>query len=220
MSESALYTGMQLEVFSASAGNLLFEARVTRVVREDFAEIERTSDAFPVLRGGEAVRLRGYNAKENRGVWLEGMLSPFGNHGEFWLVEGMKVTGQDGGRSSSRSYGTNAAGYVRPADAPETQDAPCRVSNVSTGGAAIRTAEEFSAGDVLLLSVKLRRGHAQPPLRCAVRRVTRRDEGYEYGCQFLEDSPEAGDAIIKTVLEIQMMGMPHAVELPPQQFRI
>lgn len=220
MNASPLCPGMRVEIL-ASAGELLFEAKVTRVVRDELVEIEKVSAAQAALPKETAeIRVRGYNTQLNRGLWLEGKIAPFArNREDYWLLEGLKVTGQDSGRTYSRQYDIDAVGFVQAAGDPEAAAVPCRITNISTGGAAVRTEARFAAGDELLLSAKVRKGKEQPPLLCRVRRITERDDGqFDYGCEFVEDGPEAEDRIIKTVLEIQIMGLPNAVELPPQLF--
>ena len=53
--------------------------------------------------------------------------------------------------------------------------------------------------------------HTQPfegiqlaPMICAVRRVTRRKNGFEYGCEFEDLSPAAESAIAKAITEMQL----------------
>ena len=218
MAELPIYPGMRVEVLNQN-DELLFVAKICRVPRDDFAELEKTDELLYEQGDDEAreVRLRGFNTKLNRGFWLEGNMLRFGQRSNtYWLLQKLHVVGQDSGRTYSRACYNTAVGTVRRADQPESESSSCKVSNLSYGGAAIKTAAVFGDDASLLLEIKLRKGKEQGPLLCRVRRITERDDGeFEYGCQFITDTQEMDDRVIRTLLEVQMMGMPNQIQLPP-----
>ena len=221
MASTPIYPGMRIEVLNAS-DELLFEAKVARVLREDFAEIEKITEG-PFEPGDDLipVRLRCFNAKLNRGLWLEGNMLRFGHKTTtYWLLEKLHVVGQDSGRTYSRAF-FSAEGRVRAEDAPEAEAADCQITNLSYGGAAVRTAARFREGATVLLDIRVRKGRSQGALPCIVRRVTERDDGsFDYGCQFVTDTQEQDDRVIRTLLEVQMMHMPNEIQPPPPLFPV
>ena len=200
-----VYNGMRVEVLDEES-KLLFVADA-QVLSAELIELVRTSQLLrPGLGAGAVpVSIRGFNAYENCGIHIDGVLSKLAqDQDSAWIVKELDVKGKDTGRSFSRAP-IKAKAWVCPENAARTEWLACDVVNASAGGVCFRAAERFSAGDKLSIRFKLRRGKEQPPLTIAVRRVSSRGEGYEYGCEFVDLNSETDAIITKTLIQLQIM---------------
>ena len=200
-----VYNGMRVEVLD-EGNELLFVADL-EVLGTEMIELVRTSELLrPDL--GESpipVSIRGFNAYENCGVHIDGVLSKLAqDQDSAWIVKELDVKGKDAGRSFSRSP-IKAKAWVCPEDMAQAKWVPCDVVNASAGGVCFRTSESFSSGDKLSIRFQLRRGKEQPPVTIAVRRASSRGEGYEYGCEFVDLNSETDAIITKTIIQLQIM---------------
>ena len=200
-----MYNGMRVEVLD-SENEMLFVADL-QVLSADMIELVRTSELLrPGLgKGAIPVSIRGFNAYENVGVHVDGMLSKLArDQDSAWIVKELDVKGKDTGRSFSRRP-IKAKAWVCQEDVAQAKWAPCDVVNASAGGVCFRTTEAFSVGDKLSIRFNLRRGKEQPPVTVAVRRANSRGEGYEYGCEFVDLNSEVDAIITKTIIQLQIM---------------
>ena len=200
-----MYNGMRVEVLDEE-GKLLFVADA-QVLSAELIELVRTSSLLRPGLGTSAVSvsIRGFNAYENCGVHIDGVLSKLAqDQDSAWIVKELDMKGKDTGRSFSRAP-IKAKAWVCPDSAAQANWLACDVVNASAGGVCFRTTERFSAGDRLSIRFKLRRGKEQPPLTIAVRRAGGRGEGYEYGCEFVDLSSEVDAVITKTIIQLQIM---------------
>ena len=200
-----VYNGMRVEALDKE-NKLLFVADL-EVLSAEMIELVRTSELLrPGL--GESpipVSIRGFNAYENCGVHIDGVLSKLAqDQDSAWIVKELDVKGKDTGRSFSRRS-IQAKAWVCPEKMAQTKWLPCDVVNASAGGVCFRTTELFSAGDRLSIRFKLRRGKEQPPLMIAVRRASSRGEEYEYGCEFVDLNSETDAIITRTIIQLQIM---------------
>ena len=204
-----VYQGMQFEVMSAS-GELLFEGRLSLIIREDFLELERTSEMFdPVREESTEVQARGFNVRLNYGIWMKATLQRLsGNRNEMWLLKNVRVVGRDSGRTFTRQY-TGAKGKILPEKSGDTKGADCDIVNVSAGGVCVRTSKDLKAGDAFRLHVDLRPEKALPPFNCVVRRVISQKDGVgQYGCSFVQAGNDEIDRnIIKMIIELQLSSL-------------
>ena len=201
-----VYNGMCMEVLDRS-GDLLFVADV-QVLSGTMIELVRTSE---LLRPDIAdmlplsVSVRGFNAYQNCGIHMDGMLSKLAqDQDSAWLVKNIDHKGRDAGRSFSRQPITTQA-WVRSLSEPEDQWLECKVVNASAGGVCFRTPEPLDPESKLSIRFRLRRGKEQPPLTVAIRRVTDRGDTFEYGTEFVDLTPEVNTVITRTVIALQNM---------------
>ena len=197
-----VYNGMRMEVLDHN-NELLFVGDV-EVLSEKMIEIVRTSDLLsPTITEGMAVSIRGFNAYENCGVHIDGVLYKLAHDQDSaWLVKELDVKGKDTGRSFTRQP-IHAQAWVQP-DGSE-QWLPCSVVNASAGGVCFRMNEPMEIGARLKIRFRLRQGHEQPPLAIEIRRATDRRTEFEYGCEFVDLSPEVDTIITRTVIRLQIM---------------
>ena len=82
---------------------------------------------------------------------------------------------------------------------------PCKMLNISVGGACISSEHKYYAGDKFLLKVKLMEDRPESAMFCQVLRVTEKeDDKFEYGCQFLELTEADQDQITQNIFAVQL----------------
>lgn len=199
-----VYNGMRVEVLDRE-NELLFLADA-QVLGAQMLELVRTSELLrPDIANALPVSIRGFNAYENCGIHIDGTLSKLAQgQDSAWLVKNLDVKGRDAGRSYKRSS-IQARGWVCPASPPSGPWLECEVVNASAGGVCFRAAEPFELGAKLHVRFRLRYGKEQPPLPIAIRRVTDKGETYEYGCEFVDLTPDIDTAITRTIIQLQIM---------------
>ena len=197
-----VYNGMRLEVLDRE-NELLFVADA-EALRETMLELVRTSELLhPVEEEPLPVSIRGFNAFQNCGIHIDGMLSRLAqSQDSAWIVRELDLKGNDAGRSFSRQP-IEARGWVQAAGTDGWID--IQVVNASAGGVCFRSAEHFEQGQKLNIRFRLRRGREQPPLAIAIRRISERADGYEYGSEFVDLTPEVETNITRTLIQLQIM---------------
>ncbi|MBQ9646748.1 MAG: PilZ domain-containing protein [Oscillospiraceae bacterium] len=199
-----VYNGMRMEVLDR--GNELLFVGDVEVQDPHMIEIVRTSDLLsPTVVDGMSVSIRGFNAYENCGVHMDGVLSKLAHDQDrAWLIKELDVKGKDAGRSFSRRP-IEAKAWVRPAGDGAAKWLECRVVNASAGGVCFRMTEPLEIAAKLSIRFYLGRDHEQPPLNIVVRRASDRGSEYEYGCEFVDLSPEVDTVITRTIIRLQIM---------------
>ena len=191
------YSGMRMEVMDED-GHLLFVAR-TSVTWDGVLELTPITTPHIDDPDGMYVTMRGYEEAIRKAVHMEGELE---QRSSTWRVSDIHVTGKDNDRAFFRQE-TAADGDVLPMKQTGITSNQCRVVNISAGGVCILTDKDFRVGEKLLLRAN-RMGDLQlPPLICVVRRVARRRNSFEYGCEFVDLKPAVEDAIVKAIMEMQ-----------------
>ena len=190
------YTGMRMEVMTPD-GKLLFAARSN-------VDLHNTLHLQPItvvrLKGNYIpVTLRGYEESARMAVHMEGTLVA---NGDIWDVEDVEIMGKENDRSFYRQD-TGIDGEVMPMRQAGIRRIPCKILNVSAGGAGLFLPAEYRVGDRFLLQSKALEKWSITPLVCEVRRVTKRKSGYECGCKFLELTPVKEDKIASAIMEMQ-----------------
>ena len=191
------YSGMRMEVMDED-GHLLFVAR-TSVTWDGVLELTPITAPNIDDPDGVSVTLRGYEEAIQKAVHMEGELEQRSNT---WRVSDIHVTGKDNDRAFFRQE-TSADGDVLPMKQTGITSNPCRVVNISAGGVCILTDKSFRLGERLLLRANAVGELQLPPLICVVRRVARRRNSFEYGCEFVDLKPAVEDAIVKAIMEMQ-----------------
>ena len=198
------YTGMRIEVMDEDE-DLLFVAR-SKVLWD--GSMELTPITTPHIDEDTDylyVTLRGYEESVRKAVHMEGDMVK--RNDKEWRVSNVHVTGKDNDRNFFRQDTGSADGTVTPMKQTGISSNPCKIINISAGGACIQTDREFMVGDKLLLRANPLKDLELPTLICVVRRVTRRKGAYEYGCEFDNLRPSVEDAIAKSIMEMQRKRM-------------
>lgn len=202
----SVYSHMRVEV-TTKDGQMLFVAKLMYPQRHT-AELHQYSEAdSPLLKDcSEAaalpVHIRGYHDRFRKAVYMEGFISPMPNH--IWLVSHLYVARVGNDRAFFR-LDTDLPASVTKFSGRSAGDFPCRLLNISVGGACIASEQRYWEGDKLLLSVKLLEDRDSSIMYCQVLRVIEKEgEPFQYGCRFLELNDADQDKITENIFAAQL----------------
>lgn len=191
-----IYSGMRVEVTTAE-GQLLFVAKLMGLCG-DKAELHQYSEMeIPEEQEAFCVNIRGYNDHNRKAVYMEGRIAPLPRH--IWRVEGLTVTRVGNDRAFFR-LSTNRNATATMFSGLEIGEKPCKMLNISAGGACILSKHCYHMGDKFLLKVQLMEDRPESAMFCQVLRIIEKDNAlWEYGCRFLELSEETQDKIVQSI---------------------
>lgn len=194
------YSHMRVEV-TALDGQLLFVAKLM-YPRGTTAELHQYSDAsLPEDTEPVRVHIRGYHDHQKKAVYMEGVISPLPKH--IWRVEDLAVVRVGNDRAFFR-LDTNVEASVTKFSGIGAGEKPCKLLNISVGGARIAARQQYWEGDKLLLNVRLFEDRETSVMFCQVLRVIEKEDGsFEYGCQFLELTEADEGKITQNIFAIQ-----------------
>ena len=198
--ELARYSGMRVEVTS-DAGQLLFVAKLLGL-RENRAELHQYSESeLSQISEPIHAKIRGYSDHERKAVYLEGVITPGPRH--IWQVEELTVVRTTNDRAFFR-LDTNQNATITMFSGLSMGEKPCKLLNISIGGASIRSKAKYYEGDKFLLKISLMDNGPESAIYSEVKRVIEKDYGeFEYGCQFLELRDDDQEKITKNIFDAQ-----------------
>ena len=198
--ELEIYSGMRVEV-TAFDGRLLFVAKL-QGLRGNMAELHQYSETdIPQDAEPMRVRIRGYHDHERKAVYMEGTISPRPAH--IWQVEELEVARIGNDRAFFR-LDTDIEATATTFGGIGAGEKPCRLRNISVGGACISSEYSYREGDKFLLKVKLLDDRDISAMFCEVLRII--DKGNsapEYGCRFLELNESDQEKITQNIFAVQ-----------------
>lgn len=202
--ETAAYSGMRVEVMDAR-GRVLFVAKLLGL-HGSSADLHQYSEAAPSLEEGPIhVKIRGYSDYQRKAVYMEGVITPASH--KIWAVEKLKVCRVANDRAFFRLL-TNLDATATMFSGLEMGEKPCKLLNISVGGAAISSVYRYHMGDKFLLKVKLLEDRPVSAIFSRVVRITEKPDGkFEYGCQFLGMSEEEQEKITQNIFASQRRQM-------------
>lgn len=195
-----IYSGMRVEV-TTDTGQILFVAKLMGLHGKK-AELHQYSE-IEISQKEESlhVRIRGYNDHDRKAVHMEGIITPMPKH--IWRVDEMIVVRTENERAFFRLT-TNLDATVTMFSGLEMGEKPCKMLNISVGGAGISSEYRYHEGDKFLLKVRLLEDRPESVMYSQVLRVIEKDgQKFEYGCQFLELSEEDQKQIIQNIFAVQ-----------------
>lgn len=198
--EMEIYSGMRVEV-TACDGRMLFVAKLMGL-HGDQAELHQYLEAAASpLEAPFPVRIRGYSDRDRKAVYMEGVIAPLPQ--SKWAVTELKLC----------RVGNDRAFFRLATDLPATAAAftglmkgerPCRLLNISVGGAGVSSAHRYYEGDKFLLKVRLLEDRPESVMFSEVVRVIEREDGtFEYGCRFLELTEDDESQITRNIFAAQ-----------------
>lgn len=199
-----IYSHMRVEVTTPD-GQLLFVAKLVNV-RDRTAELQQYSDSSLSQESEESeepipVHIRGYNDHERKAVYLEGLITPKPKH--IWQVDQLVLVKVENARAFFR-LDTNIDATATTFGGQNTGERPCKLLNISVGGACIASEYQYRERDKFLLTVKLFEDREVSAMFCQVLRIIVRGENkYEYGCQFLELNENDQEKITQNIFAAQ-----------------
>ncbi|USF27224.1 hypothetical protein N510_002170 [Firmicutes bacterium ASF500] len=198
--ELQIYSGMRVEV-TAPDGRLLFVAQL-RHLRENGAELYLYSEsALPPDSEPLPACIRGYNDRNRKAVYMEGVISPMPQN--IWKVEELVVRRVGNDRAFFRLE-TNLDATATMFSGLSMGERPCKLLNISVGGACITSETPYHEGDKFLLKVKLLADRPESVIYSEVMRIIHKGKDkVEYGCRFLELTEEDETKITQNIFTVQ-----------------
>lgn len=195
-----LYSGMRVEV-TLPDGQLLFVAKLLdprggRGQLRPYSQVSIPSDTEPF-----PAKIRGYSDRDRKAVCMEGTISPVSETA--WLVENLTVSRIGNDRAFFR-LDTNLEATATMFSGLAMGEKPCRLLNISVGGASISSEIQYHQGDKFLLKVRLLEDRPVSAIFSQVVRCIDKGDGkFEYGCQFLELTEDDQDKITQNIFTVQ-----------------
>ena len=198
--ELQIYSGMRVEV-TAPDGRLLFVAQL-RNLRENGAELYLYSEsALPPDSEPLPACIRGYNDHNRKAVYMEGVISPMPQN--IWKVEELAVRRVGNDRAFFRLE-TNLDATATMFSGLSMGERPCKLLNISVGGACITSETPYHEGDKFLLKVKLLADRPESVIYSEGMRIIHKGrDKVEYGCRFLELTEEDETKITQNIFTVQ-----------------
>ena len=201
----SVYSHMRVEV-TTKDGQMLFVAKLMYPQRTT-AELHQYSEAeVSLLKDcSEAesfpVHIRGYHDHLRKAVYMEGFITPQPKH--IWLVSHLYVARVGNDRAFFR-LDTDLPASISKFSGRSAGDFPCRLLNISVGGARIASEFRYHDGDKFLLKVRLLEDRPESAMFSQIVRVVEKDEGkFEYGCRFLELTEVDQEQITRNIFAAQ-----------------
>lgn len=198
--ELELYAGMRVEVTNFE-GQLLFVAKLLGL-HGNRGELHQYSRPT-IPQEGEPFRaqIRGYSDHDRKAVYMEGIITP--DSKGIWPVEELVVCKTGNDRAFFR-LSTNLDATATMFSGLEMGEKPCKLLNISVGGASIGSESRYHQGDKFLLKVRLLEDRPMSAIFSQVVRITEKgDAKFEYGCQFLELTEEDQEKITQNIFAAQ-----------------
>ncbi len=197
-----VYSGMRVEATTLDGQRLLFAAKMQNI-RDNTAELyQYTEPIQPEPEEPIRARIRGYNDRTGKAVYMEGTISPGAKH--IWKVEELALirTGKD--RAFYR-LDTNLDATATSFQGFNAGEKPCKLLNISVGGACVGSTERYREHDKFLLKVQLLEDRELSVLLCQVLRVVEKENGkFEYGCRFLGMNENSEAKISQNIFAAQI----------------
>ena len=198
--ELDIYSGMRVEVTTAE-GQILFVAKLMGL-HGDKAELHQYSEAA-IVKDVETIhaRIRGYSDYERKAVYMEGIITPGPKH--IWQVEELTIVRVGNDRAFFRLT-TNLDATATMFSGLAMGEKPCKLLNISVGGASVSSEYRYHEGDKFLLKVRLLEDRPESAMFSQIVRVVEKDEGkFEYGCRFLELTEVDQEQITRNIFAAQ-----------------
>lgn len=198
--ELDIYSGMRVEV-TTDTGQILFVAKLLGL-HGDKAELHQYSES-EIAEDAESIhaRIRGYSDHERKAVYMEGVITPGPKH--IWQVEELTVARVGNDRAFFRLE-TNLEATATMFSGLAMGEKPCKLLNISVGGASVGSEYRYHEGDKFLLKVRLLKERPESAIFSQVVRVIEKDDGrFEYGCRFIELTEADQEQITQNIFAVQ-----------------
>lgn len=205
--ELEAYSGMRVEVTDHN-GRMMFVAKLLGL-RGNQAELHQYSEAaIAQPEQPLPVRIRGYSDHERKAVYMEGVITPMPQNK--WSVAELKVCRAGNDRAFFRLE-TNIDASATMFSGLAMGERPCKLLNISIGGACISSEYRYHDGDKFLLKVRLLEDRPESAMFCQiVRIIEKKEDKFEYGCRFLELTEADQEQITKNIFAVQRQKRGHS----------
>lgn len=195
-----IYSGMRVEV-TTDTGQILFVAKIQGLHGKQ-AELHQYSES-ELVQDVESihVKIRGYSYNTRTAVYMEGVIIPGPQH--IWQVEELTVVRVGNDRAFFRLE-TNLDATAAMFSGLNMGEKPCKLLNISVGGACISSETPYQTGDKFMLKVRLMEDRPESIMYCQVLRVIQQEgKRTQYGCRFLELTQEDQEKITQNIFAVQ-----------------
>ena len=132
---------------------------------------------------------------------MEGMIAPLPQNK--WAVTELKVCRVGNDRAFFR-LDTNLDATATMFSGLAMGEKPCKLLNISIGGACISSEQRYHDGDKFLLKVRMLEDRPESAMFSQVVRVIEKDDAkFEYGCRFLELTEADQEQITQSIFTTQ-----------------
>ena len=132
---------------------------------------------------------------------MEGVITPGPKH--IWQVEELTVARVGNDRAFFRLE-TNLEATATMFSGLAMGEKPCKLLNISVGGASVGSEYRYHEGDKFLLKVRLLKERPESAIFSQVVRVIEKDDGrFEYGCRFIELTEADQEQITRNIFAVQ-----------------
>lgn len=132
---------------------------------------------------------------------MEGVIAPLPQ--KKWSVAELKLCRMGNDRAFFR-LDTNLDATATMFSGLAMGEKPCKLLNISIGGARISSEYRYHDGDKFLLKVRLLEDRLESAIFSQVMRIIEKDNaGFEYGCQFLELTDADQEQIAQNIFAAQ-----------------
>lgn len=192
-----VYSGMRVEVMDTDS-HLLFIAKLMDI-QKDSAKLHKYLESqVPFEEEPMKIRIRGYSDITKKAIYLEGILKQADDG--IWPVEGLTFIKSGNDRAFSR-VNTDIDGSMVTGEKAGAEEEPCKLLNISVGGAYIRAEPALELGERFLLKVKLGPDRDTSLIFSEVCRIVEReDEVFEYGCRFVGLDEDDREQILRSLV--------------------
>lgn len=192
-----VYSGMRVEVMDTDS-RLLFIAKLMGI-QKDSAKLHEYLESQVAFEEEEMkIRIRGYSDIAKKAIYLEGILKQADDG--IWPVEGLTFIKSGNDRAFTR-VNTNIDGSMVTGEKADAEEEPCKLLNISAGGAYIRAEPALELGERFLLKVKLGPDRDTSLIFSEVCRIVEReDEVFEYGCRFVGLDEDDREQILRSLV--------------------
>ncbi len=193
-----LYTGMKVEVLSPH-NNLLFVGVLN--ILDSSLEIQPENDGLlPIAEYQQAIKLRGFQ-KNSQAFTLNGIVGQ--STAEFWRLENLKFLQSKDSRAFFRQNANVKAEIVPSTNYKGQEKIPCKILDVSAGGARVLGSPGFQDGDLFVLEVTLISEEEPFSMTCQVRHAVEVGRDMEYGCQFVGLPEKEQERLLQAIFALQ-----------------
>lgn len=199
-----LYNGMKAEVLTP-ANTLIFVGRLKPLSGETLEVRAEDGGLLPRALYNQPVKLRCFR-RDGETFTLDGAVGP--NGFDFWRIERLRYLHNSENRSFFRQN-TGVDGTVSSTSSSKGQPYPCKLLDVSAGGARVVTEKLFQLESTFQLEAALLPGEEPFTITCRVKRVLVQSKPgspvkkFEYGCQFEGLPPREQDRLLQAIFTLQ-----------------
>lgn len=198
--------GMHVEVTDV-ANKLIAIGQIIDIQKDIVTLHIKDSLATELMEESTVIMLRGFSRVDKKAVHLEGSATQ--KDEKTWIVHSVKLHKILNDRAFYR-LDTATDATVTVFSGAHAGEYSCSLTNISIGGAAIETTQEFHIADTFLLRARVNPDYGEFIMFCSVKRKSSGTDGiFRYGCQFVELSEEDQTRLAREIFNVQAMRRKH-----------